>query len=1435
MKRPVEELLSRELALTLSTEGERLHAQIFKGVELHEGHAEIPVSLELVAMLDEYERGAGTDADVVARLETRIRALADSIVREMRGDRVSQKLTNLFVPRSGASALQYYVNWRAMVLKLHTLMLRVDGLDEILELHRPGSKVRKQVALAAHPARHLLRSKEAVPSAAGKNRAPPVFHQPLFHPIRATSRSAVFKASEQERKAELLRTRTEPAPPPPRQPLKNYSEPPLAFVATPAVVPAVAPSRRMSDASAVPQSASPRNSSPARPPPLAIARALADAAQEDERGELSASLPSRYESHFLGSGPIPPARLTEAIKLRAPDKGKLADGGSAAVAPVTSAIPSSAASSSSLSVSSSSATTVMAADQVVGSVPPAEAAPPFRTNSASLEQLVVVQPVGRFSQQAGDEESSAPPRSQLVDYDAASGEWEKAPDWMRFVVHWNGTSPVAGPSCDPRGVRIPLPFLLMGVQARGAYDHALLGVVCLALWKAAGSPKLTLGPYLPPGFLERNGIRMQNRALNTLEKELQLLGKGPVSESKIRSLQKHFVLPSSDKKAALAKLSSAVYAAIRANVLPSLEQYERFCIALLGCDDDASREAAVKLLNGIFDGHDWQRTEAFEPVMRSVGDSFVVEIDAASLGSTVPSQSVLLQVCMAPQTGTGPRVFFSVKPRILSSGAGGASATAGGGSRNKGGSERLLVDWLPPFSRCGFVDWRFVHLDDSGQVTPLVSPHLCSGRVIVQPKTRAECIHELSTSSLSFAGMAACLRDLQRNGVTTLYVSGASAGPSVDELTDRRLPSVSAGGSEGFAELLTEAKRVGVTVIVDIDHRVSAASHARRYSSMMAHRMDASRRFPVPMEGHDGLHMPFPKCALLNYRRKEVWDELVQDALSWCSRGADGVRLASSHCTPLILRSDATELGRVDPDGQQHYKVSEIFEGAVCLPPTNESVTFGYYGTDALYPNPLLIKIAMSAWQLHSACLLFAESYWRRAANALTAGFVPQSAELSDSLNSIFGVTVTPDLRRVALPERSSVKLLYEWFRDERATYPPNSIVVNASSHHFLPYPLLLHGPGAWATVDMLYFGPDVPSTFGGECQGDNKWWGSSHLSALPAGPGYHDIAAHYAHRARLRQTYRVLRDGGFLPLLTFWGDSQKSWHDRVFAFARFTTDKMAICAINFNDAESTVYIDLSPLAELCDQNDGSVVFKILDLIDPSSPPRFFVPSEFLADRHYYTLQPYRSLLLGLFVETMSPSTERALFEQSFRRLQDKLLRRQDASANFLFRELSSSFASLERFDACLSRLVRVLKPDLRSPFPEDMRRLLYHMTRDNKSKEALILAYLASLQTEGSAHMPTVKDWSQRILEANEIGPIVFITPEMGRFSTVGGIGVMVSELTRSLAELGLDVRVISPYYNFDKKYVQRYLAVVFNLFLIAGERLDIWRRRASSGSRMS
>ena len=58
----------------------------------------------------------------------------------------------------------------------------------------------------------------------------------------------------------------------------------------------------------------------------------------------------------------------------------------------------------------------------------------------------------------------------------------------------------------------------------------------------------------------------------------------------------------------------------------------------------------------------------------------------------------------------------------------------------------------------------------------------------------------------------------------------------------------------------------------------------------------------------------------------------------------------------------------------------------------------------------------------------------------------------------------------------------------------------------------------------------------------------------------------------------------------------------------------------------------------------------------------------------------------------------------------------------------------------------------------------------------------------------------AQDLLKANELGPIVLVTPELGKWSTVGGLGVMVDNLSKALAKQGEEVIVISPYYDKDR-----------------------------------
>eukprot|EP00923_Selenidium_pygospionis_P040362 GHVN01069757.1.p1 GENE.GHVN01069757.1~~GHVN01069757.1.p1 ORF type:complete len:1141 (+),score=138.42 GHVN01069757.1:362-3424(+) len=75
-------------------------------------------------------------------------------------------------------------------------------------------------------------------------------------------------------------------------------------------------------------------------------------------------------------------------------------------------------------------------------------------------------------------------------------------------------------------------------------------------------------------------------------------------------------------------------------------------------------------------------------------------------------------------------------------------------------------------------------------------------------------------------------------------------------------------------------------------------------------------------------------------------------------------------------------------------------------------------------------------------------------------------------------------------------------------------------------------------------------------------------------------------------------------------------------------------------------------------------------------------------------------------------------------------------------------------------------------------------------------------------------KDWgritqiAESALKTTAVGPIAFIAAELGKWSTVGGLGVMVDDLTVTLANAyGQQVWVISPYYDRNRKGETDYL----------------------------
>ena len=95
------------------------------------------------------------------------------------------------------------------------------------------------------------------------------------------------------------------------------------------------------------------------------------------------------------------------------------------------------------------------------------------------------------------------------------------------------------------------------------------------------------------------------------------------------------------------------------------------------------------------------------------------------------------------------------------------------------------------------------------------------------------------------------------------------------------------------------------------------------------------------------------------------------------------------------------------------------------------------------------------------------------------------------------------------------------------------------------------------------------------------------------------------------------------------------------------------------------------------------------------------------------------------------------------------------------------------------------------------------------RNKENLSTEFFRYCHNLGNSNIDNqkLKDTANSLFHNNLLGPICFLTAEIGRWSTIGGVGVMVDELTQGLKAFGQDIYVISPYYEKNKKDQSGYL----------------------------
>ena len=304
---------------------------------------------------------------------------------------------------------------------------------------------------------------------------------------------------------------------------------------------------------------------------------------------------------------------------------------------------------------------------------------------------------------------------------------------------------------------------------------------------------------------------------------------------------------------------------------------------------------------------------------------------------------------------------------------------------------------------------------------------------------------------------------------------------------DRKKANKMLGGDEGLQRIMDKAKQNKVKIITDCLARISSSRYSKKYKDLLLKYLDEDGRVHM-CYGTDGQAQKFEDTAMLNYRKIDAWNLLIDEVVEYTSKfGIDGIHLDNGQAWPQIMEPDLEELQRVDVDGDAAYSPEDLMNGEVVI--RNEN--YGYWNTNNMetYPNPFFIKMCKKLWEKNPEFMIIGECWGgfmfeHRQIILARSGVIPRLYKLPIAISSMFGKKLHRD-GRVEVQEKDNVFAIKNWYEETRKFLPEGTILMQSSTAHSLPYPAYLYGKGAWAAIDILFFMPDAPITFMGELEGD--------------------------------------------------------------------------------------------------------------------------------------------------------------------------------------------------------------------------------------------------------------------------------------------------------------------------------------------------------------
>ena len=965
----------------------------------------------------------------------------------------------------------------------------------------------------------------------------------------------------------------------------------------------------------------------------------------------------------------------------------------------------------------------------------------------------------------------------------------------------------------------------------------------------------------------------------------------------------------------------------------SIKILERFFIQLLGHVDRQVRNFSVKMLNMIYDETTWQDKGAFpqqNTKIKLLDEKLVLELRIKK--SDYTKKSIMLIVSSPSQNKNVNYQclsFLKSKSEII---------------------EKDMVKLTFPIgtlNKCGYYDWylvrfskgRFINIKIINEKKEIIEG---KGRTIVLNKDIKDLsVHEVFCDLINanidkeagriirrgnFESLENKLEEFQQRYINCIYIMGAlerdnniaydeETGAPIDFGNDNACPmavtsrsniSSLLGGDKSFASLMNKAHKLSIKIILDSLSRISSSRAHRKYRNILLRYLDQFGKTQI-CYGSDGKSLRYEDSAVLNYRKIEAWDILIEEIKILIDKyKIDGVHLDNCQAWPQIMELDVAEMYRIDIDGKPAYTPMEILNGEIVMP-NSES---GYWDTDncETYANPLLVKLTKSIWHNYPEFVFFGEcwlneKFSQRHINLTKSGIIPRMYTLPIIICEMLGKQIQRNGTIESVPP-NNVNIIKNWYNENYQGLPEGALLVQSSSGQVWPYPALLYGRGNWSAVDLLFALPDIPMTFMDEIDGEayrvkitnvyeskdgnnnnlingNKMRSKSlmrlieskeqekrdrengkkhklsisssttnlseflpqydlnenissliNLSGIEVkqakeieqkqlnliqqlGPNegfdLSKIKYHYDHKRKMRFTHECIRRGKLIYLQAL--DNNGKPHPGIFAFARKNDEETGIFVINFREKETNFLLDLSSL--LGSDTDFNTICYIEDWDNQNEKGEYFFLRELTQGHLARKIGGYHSVCFGFSIAPFTEENYRKTMEKSNLKMVQEIAQKEPNSPvdsyqiTLQLKDILNKKLPLEEFNKWISYLTDLL--DRSNISVNDYINKLDFISNDEKLTTEFFTYCFKLSNTKDMDFGPKNSRYAltaEKIYKNNILGPICFITPELGRWSTVGGLGVMVDELSQGLVSIGQEVLMISPYYNQNRKGNTDYLS---------------------------